>query len=108
MATGRYNNNSYSRKSFLDSENKRRYFNTLLDPTIPKQFDDIYVMTTIGDRVDLLAYQYYNNAELWFIIAAANPDLRKDSLFIEPGTQLRIPRDYQQVLSLFQEENSFE
>ena len=104
----RFVNNLYTRPVQLDVENKRRYYNSLLDPFIPKQQDDIYVITTIGDRLDLLSYQYYNDSELWFIIAAANTDLRKDSLYLEPGLQLRIPRNSQYVLSLYQTENNLE
>ena len=104
----KYNNNSYTRPVNLDVENKRRFYYSLLDPNIPKQLDDIYVITTIGDRLDLLAYQYYNDAELWFILCAANPDLRKDSLYLETGLQIRIPRSSQTVLSLYQAENNLE
>lgn len=102
----RYINAYYNRPVSLDTDNKRRYYNTLLDPTIPNRDDDIYVMTTTGDRLDQLAWDYYSNAELWFIIAAANPGLRKDSLYLEPGTQLRIPIDSQAVLTLYQSQNS--
>lgn len=102
----RYSNSYYTRPVALDIENKRRYYNTLIDPTIPNRADDIYVITTIGDRLDQLAWDYYSDATLWFILAAANPDLRKDSLYLEPGTQLRIPVDAQEVLRLFQSQNS--
>lgn len=102
----RYNNAYYNRPVVLDSENKRRYYNTLIDPSIPTRNDDIYVITTIGDRLDQLAWNYYSDSTLWFIIAAANPDLRKDSLYLEPGTQLRIPFDANAVLSLYQSQNS--
>ena len=103
----RYQNTTYSRAIELDSENKRRYYNTLLDPEIPLQSDDIYVITTYGDRLDLLSWNYYSDASLWFIIAAANPGLRKDSLYLEPGIQLRIPRNSNNVLNLFKVQNTF-
>ena len=102
----RYINAFYSRNVNLDEENKRRYYDALLDPEIPRRSDDIYVVTTIGDRLDQLAWQYYADSKLWFIIAAANTELRKDSLYLEPGTQLRIPVDAQAVLSLYQAQNT--
>lgn len=102
----RYINAFYSRPVNLDEENKRRYYDALLDPEIPRRSDDIYVVTTIGDRLDQLAWQYYSDSSLWFIIAAANTELRKDSLYLEPGTQLRIPVDAQAVLSLYQAQNT--
>jgi phage tail protein X len=103
---GRYSNAYYSRGVNLDVDNKRRYYDSLIDPVIPRRADDIYVITTIGDRLDQLAWDYYADATLWFIIAAANADLRKDSLYLEPGTQLRIPADYQSVLALYQAQNT--
>jgi hypothetical protein len=101
----RYNNFVFSKSSQLDVENNRRFYTALLDPTIERQLDDIYVVCQFGDRFDLLASKYYDDATLWWIISAANPEVRKDSLFIEPGTQLRIPRDFQRVLSLYAEQN---
>ena len=101
----RYNNFIFSQKSNIDTDNNRRFYYSLIDPTIERQQNDIYVVCTIGDRLDLLAFQYYSDATLWWIISAANPELRKDSLYLEPGTQVRIPRDYQRVLTLFEEQN---
>jgi phage tail protein X len=91
----------------LDVENKRRYYDSLIDPVIEKSVDDIYVVTSVGERLDLLAWKYYQDPELWWIISAANPELRKDSLYLEPGIQVRVPRDYQVVLQLFIDQNSF-
>jgi len=102
---GRYINYLFTQKAKLDTDNKRRYYDSLLDPTVPTSFDDIYIITTIGDRLDLLAWKYYTNAEFWWIISAANPELRKDSLYLEPGMQLRIPQDPNTVLNLYQEQN---
>lgn len=102
----RYTNAYYDRPVAIDLDNKRRFYNSLLDPEIPRNSDDIYVITTIGDRLDNLAWEYYSDATLWFIITAANPELRKDSLYLEPGTQLRIPFSAQSVLTLYQTQNS--
>lgn len=102
----RYDNYLFTQKESIDSNTKNRYYQSLLDPTIEKDATDIYVITTIGDRYDLLSWKYYGDAELWWIISAANPELQKDSLYLEPGTQIRIPRDYQKALTTFQEQNS--
>lgn len=63
---------------------------TVLYPDIPRTSEDIWVQTDSGDRLDLLAHQYYGNAQYWWVIAQAN-GLGKGTLCIEPGTQLRIP-----------------
>jgi phage tail protein X len=88
----------------LDVEIKRRYYTSILDPEIPKQSDDIYVVSTFGDRLDLLAWNYYQNVKYWWIIAAANPELRKDTLNLEVGTQIRIPKDFQSATLLLQQQ----
>lgn len=103
---GRYDNSLFTVPVNLNSELKRRYYDSLLDPVIDRSADDIYVVCTYGERLDLLAWKYYANAELWWIISAANPELRKDSLYLEPGIQVRIPVDYQKVLLLFNEQNT--
>jgi hypothetical protein len=96
----KYNNIPVSQSTLLDVELKRRYFVSIIDPQIPKQSDDIYVVCSFGERLDLLAWKYYQNVEYWWIIAAANPELRKDSLNLETGVQIRIPKDFQNVLTL--------
>jgi phage tail protein X len=103
----RYDNYTFTQTPKLDVENKRRYYDSLIDPVIEKSVDDIYVVTSVGERLDLLAWKYYQDPELWWIISAANPELRKDSLYLEPGIQVRVPRDYQVVLQLFIDQNSF-
>jgi phage tail protein X len=101
----RYENYLFTHPSTLDEENKRRYYTTLIDPVIERSADDIYVVCTFGDRLDLLASRYYSDSTLWWIISAANPELRKDSLYLEPGIQLRIPSDFNAVLKLYKEQN---
>lgn len=46
---------------------------------------------TLGDRIDLIAYQYYGDPQLWWVIMDANPrymtpwDIKiGDSLYIPP------------------------
>ena len=108
MESGRYENILYSRNHVVDLDNKRRVYNTLLDPYIPQSVNDIYVITTFGDRLDTLAFHYYDNEQYWWMIAASNPQLRKDSIYLEPGIQLRIPADANSILKLYQTENSLE
>jgi phage tail protein X len=103
----RYNNNVNTQPAKLDLENKRRYYDSLLDPVIERRDDDIYVITSIGERLDLLAWKYYSDVDLWWIIAAANPELRKDSLYLEPGSQIRVPIDYFNALELLETQNIF-
>jgi len=51
---------------------------------------DTYFYSREGDRLDLLANEFYNNVTLWWIIAAAN-NLGKGTLSIQPGKLIRVP-----------------
>jgi|TARA_B110000908_G_scaffold161542_1_gene206024 nucleoid-associated protein YgaU len=71
--------------------NKDRYVNVVY-PDIEFRDDDSYVITTSGDRLDLLAHQFYNDPNLWWVINNANPDTtRGDSIVVKRGVQLRVP-----------------
>jgi hypothetical protein len=76
----------------LRTDGKRTY-TTVIPPTIERDNNDIYVITQYGDRLDLIAADYYNDATKWYIIAAANPNTIqfRGSLALQPGTQVRIP-----------------
>lgn len=97
---GRYSNVNYDFKIGNDAVKKHRKFDTVFVPLVDDSLDDIYVITEAGDRLDLLAYQYYKDVEKWWIIAAANPNVDKGSLFLEAGLQLKIPRDPRTTESL--------
>lgn len=75
-----------------------------LYPPIPRSVDDIYVRTTPGDRLDLLANIYYGSVGYWWIIAEAN-GIGKGTMTIPPNQQLRIPASILQVLSDYKELN---
>lgn len=49
-------------------------------------------MSVAGDRVDQYANDYYSDVEDYWIINVANGFLG-DSLYIQPGIQVRIPQD---------------
>ena len=76
----------------------KQVFKTTLYPAIEKREDDIYITSKYGDRCDNLAFKYYKNADLWWIIAQAN-HIGKGTLVIEPGLQLRIPTDIGNIFS---------
>ena len=41
-------------------------------PRIPIKNSDVFITPTYGDRLDILANEYYNDSSLWWIIAKAN------------------------------------
>lgn len=81
------------------------YYETNIYPTIQPTNADYYVITTVGDRLDLMAYDFYQDSSLWWVIASANA-LPGDSIFPPIGVQLRIPTDIQAVLNQYNLENN--
>lgn len=76
-------------------------------PEVPLSENDIYVYTSQGDRFDTLAQQFYKDSSLWWIISIANTDkLNQNALVIPPGLQIRIPANYNSVISAFNSINS--
>ena len=72
-------------------------------PNIPLRDDDIYVATETGDRLDTLAYDFYGDSKMWWIIASANNI--HDAVFgFEDGTILRIPQNYIEIFNSFTKE----
>ena len=84
----------------------RKYYNTIKYPEIPNSYNDLYVSTVIGDRLDLLAHQYYKDVDLWRVITTANPDIiRRDSFTLGEGLEIRIPSNIQQIILDFEQLN---
>ena len=67
---------------------------------IPLRDDDIYVASETGDRLDTLAFQYYEDSSLWWIIASAN-NIHNAPFGLKDGTILRIPQNYIEILVNF-------
>ena len=88
------------------SANGKLVYKNIEYPDIPIQTSDIYIISKSTDRLDLLASDYYNDSKLWWVISRANPDkISKDSFFIRPGLQIRIPRDVEAIYSAFENLN---
>lgn len=95
----------YDNSIIYQTVSGKPYYKGKIYPDIPFSETDDYIITTIGDRLDTIAYSYYNNAELWWVISVANNHITKGSLFPQPGTQLRVPTDINSVLNLFNQAN---
>jgi hypothetical protein len=67
------------------------FLETYIFRDIPIKDDDIYVLVDAGweNRLDLIAYEFYKNSDMWWVIAAAN-NLPNPCL-VPFGTQLRVP-----------------
>jgi hypothetical protein len=95
----------YNNTNILTTSRGVKYYKAKNYPPIPPSESDVYVVTVQGDRLDLLSYQYYKDPTLWWIISVANSNITFGSMFPEPGTQLRIPTNLNNVIELFNAEN---
>ena len=83
-----------------------KYYRTTYYPEVEPHESDIYVETEFGDRLDLLANQFYNDVTLYWIISIANPNkLNLGSLYPSPGSQLRIPINISGIVASYNELN---
>jgi len=80
----------YSTATILKNQNLNRYYSTIIIETPTATTNDIYIKTTTPDRLDRLAYIFYEDQSLWWVIAAAN-GLGKGTYVVPSNKTLRIP-----------------
>lgn len=85
-------------------DNNKRVVRSVIYPPIPRDVNDVYVITTIGDRLDLLSKNYYGSVSYWWVIAQAN-EVGKGSLNLPAGIQLRIPTGISRIVANFESLN---
>ena len=90
----------------VKTSNRKRIYKALKYPEIPLSINDLYVTTNDGDRLDLLANQFYQDVDMWWIIATANPGVvKRDTFNLKPGLEIRIPIDTQSIIQNFESLN---
>lgn len=97
--------NRYTNIETRTSETGKAFRSNPIYPSVPPSAEDLYIISTVGDRYDTLALQFYGDPKLWWIIASANK-FNKTSLVLESGVQIRIPASKQQAIELFNSVNS--
>ena len=85
-----FTNNKTSAEGFQSSE-------TTLLGRIKKRSTDVYLVIVERTRLDHLAFKFYENPEYWWILALANNV--SGTMYVQPGTQIRIPTNVQEVLA---------
>lgn len=66
------------------------FWDVLDIPEVLEQRDDLVHRVEGPDRIDLLAYRYYNDARLWWVIAVAN-GMEELPTELNVGDDIRIP-----------------
>ena len=87
-----------TRRGISNNQNYSSLSNsTTIYSSVPENDNDIYVITQAGDRLDLLAHQFYGDVTLWWYIAKANG---LNFMTVPVGTSLRIPATKQYAIGL--------
>lgn len=71
------------------------YLDVMTHRAIPKSADDvIYTISSVHAlRPDILAYDLYGDAGLWWVFAARNPNSIEDPIFdFQAGRQIYLPK----------------
>ena len=89
--------NRYEDITLVKTEEGKRYQKSVQYPLMERKLTDIYIIGARHDRLDNLAFKYYEDARLWWIIARAN-NIGKGNLTVPTGTQLRIPQNYLEII----------
>ena len=98
--------NRYSYTTKSNRWDGKQVYQTLIYPPIPVSGTDIYITVSDSDYLDELAYKYYQDTSLWWIIAVAN-NLGKGKLSVKlTNSQLRIPTNITNILQNFKLLNS--
>ena len=79
-------------KTYKGIKNKKKYYSTTIYSSNPEKNSDVYFIAQEGDRCDNLAFRFYGDTSLWWIIARTN-NLTTNN--IPAGTSLRIPSSTQ-------------
>ena len=79
----------YDNQKILKDENGTRYLNRIEYPVIPVRDTDLFIQGQYGKRLDNLAFEYYGDTQLWWIIARANPDNQSNggSIYMNPDKE---------------------
>ena len=97
----RYENTIVKRR-----ENGDRVYSYTLYPKIPIKNSDVFITPTYGDRLDILANDYYGDSSLWWIIAQANGIKGFTALYTKNFKgELRIPTEIQNIINDFESMN---
>lgn len=85
-------------------DGKRTYRSTVYPP-IPPSDTDLSIVSNEGDYLDTLAYKYYGDPTLYWVIANAN-NLGKGRFSVPEGLTLRIPTNVGEIINKFNNVNA--
>lgn len=97
--------NRYSNTKIQDRFDGRRVYKSTIYPSIPQSNSDLLIVSNEGDFLDTLAYKYYGDPTLYWIIANAN-NIGKGRFSVQSGLTLRIPTNINEIVNKFNRLNA--
>jgi len=86
----------YSKLSpYYITDSKDGYLDVMTWREIPSESDDVTftITNSYQNRPDLLAYDLYQDVNLWWVFSARNPSVIKDPIFdMVAGTKIYLPK----------------
>jgi hypothetical protein len=70
----------YNNLDILTTTTGKQYYKAKKFPPIPPSESDIYIVTTESDRLDLLAFKYYKDATLCWVISVVYNNITLGSI----------------------------
>ena len=95
----------YNNVQIKKDRDGKRYYRPTIVPNIPIKDSDIFEYPRYGDRFDNIAYRYYGDSNLWWIIAKAN-ELSRGQISPSPDLKLRIPTEIDDIIEAVNLSNS--
>ena len=89
----------------ITSESGKTMYAPTYYPNIEAQENDNYILTGNTDRLDAIAFDFYGDATLWWVIAMAN-NLAGDSIYPPTAVYLRIPFNLPDVMNKYNSNNT--
>lgn len=86
----------YQNTPIREQEKGSNFYETQIPADIDRRPEDIIITTESGQRLDRLAFRFYDDAKLWWVIAAAN-NLGRGDWVVPSGIQIRIPQNISQI-----------
>lgn len=94
----------YSNTKVKRDKSGIRVYKTTYYPDIPISDNDQFIYPRFSQRLDSLAYKFYGDVTLWWVIAKANG--LKGKVFVPQDTEIRIPGNVSKVLEDFNNLNN--
>jgi nucleoid-associated protein YgaU len=79
----------YSNVTVVNRYDGKQVYQTSKVNNYPVSDNDVYIIADDKTRLDLLAFKYYKDSSLWYVIAQANNI--KGTMYATGGSQIRIP-----------------